>query len=186
MGFSIVNHPASLGYPHDYGNLHIYPYICSISTTINNYWPLFTIINHSCPLLNHILAPRSLLHLATLQLDLRTFAWTNWKRVLWSWQLLEKMAGTRPFGGFHTWGYPNSWMVKKRGYPTKNTWFRGTPISGKAHLRWFASISILWSLKSQFLWLTSTFSWHEFPVLFNAPVSTVFFSGHWPVCRLAP
>ena len=46
-----------------------------------------------------------------------------------------------PFGGSSSsWGHPNSWMVFLRENPSKNGWFRGTPISGnhlyngKSHL----------------------------------------------------
>ena len=36
-------------------------------------------------------------------------------------------------GGFHKWGYPNSWMIYT-GKSYKNWWFRGTSISGNLHV----------------------------------------------------
>jgi len=33
--FHEINHPASLGYPHDYGNLHMLPRIFNVGKSIN-------------------------------------------------------------------------------------------------------------------------------------------------------
>ena len=49
-----------------------------------------------------------------------------------------------PYGGFHKWGIPNSWMVDFMENPMKvieNGWFGGTPILGNLYisdkLRWY-------------------------------------------------
>ena len=54
-----------------------------------------------------------------------------------------------PYGGFHKWGYPNSWMVYN-GKSYSNWWFGGTPISGNLHIlvpripasSWFSLVSV--------------------------------------------
>ena len=37
-------------------------------------------------------------------------------------------------GGFHKWGYSNSWMVYFMENPSINGWFGGTPILGHLHI----------------------------------------------------
>ena len=63
-------------------------------------------------------------HSSPFNCDIQVATWSFWIFPQIPWYII-----ILPYGGFRSWGYPNSWMVSK-GTSYKKGWFRGTSVLG--------------------------------------------------------